>query len=241
MNWHTLFFMIGAVAACGAAIGMVFTRNVIRMAMLLVASLGAVALLFLLAGADFVGAMQLMIYVGGTLVLIVFGVMLTTGGGTRDGLPTRSMAGTLAAMTGVSLLTLLLIASGLLSPTRWNAANCPATTVGCGGCERELAGEPGDVAARIAAAGTKPLAPTSGQIGMALVGIRTDVKSDAHEHGHDESCEHDSACEHCESHEHSLPTGYMLPFEIISVHLVVVLIAAAYLARSRQRTGASPR
>ena len=47
------------------------------MAFYLVLSLGATSGLFFLAGADFVGAMQLMIYVGGTLVLLVFGVMLT--------------------------------------------------------------------------------------------------------------------------------------------------------------------
>ena len=48
------------------------------MAFYLVISLGATAGLFFLAGADFVGAMQLMIYVGGTLVLLIFGVMLTS-------------------------------------------------------------------------------------------------------------------------------------------------------------------
>ena len=50
------------------------------MAFYLVVSLGAVAGLFFLAGADFVGAVQLMVYVGGTLVLLVFGVMLTARG-----------------------------------------------------------------------------------------------------------------------------------------------------------------
>ena len=30
-------------------------------------------------------------------------------------------------------------------------------------------------------------------------------------------------------------SGYLLPFEVISVHLVVVLIGAAYLARARRR------
>ncbi len=41
---------------------------------------GATAGLFFLAGADFVGSMQLLIYVGGTLVLLIFGVMLTAQG-----------------------------------------------------------------------------------------------------------------------------------------------------------------
>ena len=36
--------------------------------------------LFFLAGADFLGAVQLMVYVGGTMVLLVFGVMLTARG-----------------------------------------------------------------------------------------------------------------------------------------------------------------
>ncbi len=59
---------------------MVLTSNIVRMAFYLVLSLGATSGLFFLAGADFVGAMQLMIYVGGTLVLLVFGVMLTAKG-----------------------------------------------------------------------------------------------------------------------------------------------------------------
>ena len=35
-------------------------------------------------------------------------------------------------------------------------------------------------------------------------------------------------------------SGYLLPFEIISVHLLVVLIGAAYLARPKRRAGPSP-
>ncbi len=33
----------------------------------------------------------------------------------------------------------------------------------------------------------------------------------------------------------SLSSGYLLPFEIVSVHLLVVLIGAAYLARAKRR------
>jgi len=77
INWHGMFFAIFALAACAMAVAVVLTDNVVRMAFYLVLSLGATAGLFFLAGAEFVGAMQLMIYVGGTLVLLVFGVMLT--------------------------------------------------------------------------------------------------------------------------------------------------------------------
>ena len=35
-------------------------------------------------------------------------------------------------------------------------------------------------------------------------------------------------------------SGYLLPFEIVSVHLLVVLIGAAYLARAKRRRGGAP-
>ena len=77
INWHTFFFLLSALGACTFALMVVFTSNIVRMAFFLVLSLTSTAGLFFLAGADFVGAMQIMIYVGGTMVLLVFGVMLT--------------------------------------------------------------------------------------------------------------------------------------------------------------------
>src|SRR5438105_8307356 len=77
INWHSLIFLFFGVTACLFALAVVFTSNIVRMAFYLVLSLGATAGLFFLAGSDFIGAMQLLIYVGGTLVLLVFGVMLT--------------------------------------------------------------------------------------------------------------------------------------------------------------------
>ena len=75
--WPSFFFSAVRGIACAFAIAVLFTRNIVRMAFYLVLSLWATAGLFFLAGAEFVGAMQLMIYVGGTLVLLIFGVMLT--------------------------------------------------------------------------------------------------------------------------------------------------------------------
>ena len=80
MNWHSLFFLLFAAAASAFAVAVVLSSNIVRMACFLVASLAAVAGLFFLAGADFLGAAQLMVYVGGTMVLLVFGVMLTARG-----------------------------------------------------------------------------------------------------------------------------------------------------------------
>ena len=73
-------FTLFALAACFGAVAVVVSQSVVRMAFWLVVSLGSVAGLFFLADADFIGAAQLVIYVGGTLVLLVFGVMLTASG-----------------------------------------------------------------------------------------------------------------------------------------------------------------
>ena len=75
-----LVFAIFALAACGGALAVVLSQNVVRMAFWLIISLSSVAGLFFLLNADFVGATQLLIYVGGTVVLLIFGVMLTAQG-----------------------------------------------------------------------------------------------------------------------------------------------------------------
>ena len=36
------------------------------------------------------------------------------------------------------------------------------------------------------------------------------------------------------------PVGYLLPFEIVSIHLLVVLVGAAYLARTKRRKDDAP-
>ena len=76
------------------------------MAFYLVLSLAATAGLFFLAGQDFVGAMQLLIYVGGTLVLLIFGVMLTS---QERFVNMKTMAGdwVIGMIAGGALLSLL--------------------------------------------------------------------------------------------------------------------------------------
>ncbi|AEI51792.1 NADH-quinone oxidoreductase subunit J family protein [Runella slithyformis] len=61
----------------GAALTILFTRNVMYAALCLFLTLLGVAALFVLSGADFLAITQLLIYVGGVLVLIMFGIMLT--------------------------------------------------------------------------------------------------------------------------------------------------------------------
>jgi len=183
VNWHSFFFLLFAGIACGFAVAVVAADNVVRMALYLVLSLAATAGLFLLAGAEFVGAMQLMIYVGGTLVLLVFGVMLTAQGP----FVTLASAGgdrALATVVGLALFGTLVLAG--LSVPAWRQ---PAV----GGA----------------------VEPAAAPLGMALVGVRVD--------------------EPAADAPAAVRPGYLLPFEIVSVHLLVVLVGAAYLARAKRR------
>ena len=77
MSGQEWFFAgIAAVAGLSGAL-VVSSRNVVHAALFLVATLGSVAALFMLLGAEFVGWTQVLIYVGAIVVLLLFGIMLT--------------------------------------------------------------------------------------------------------------------------------------------------------------------
>src|SRR5215468_2479283 len=74
-----LFYLLAALTGI-CAVAMVVTQNIVRAAAWLLFTLAGTAGIFFLLGATFLGATQLLVYVGGTLVLVVFGVMLTAQG-----------------------------------------------------------------------------------------------------------------------------------------------------------------
>src|ERR1700736_1919415 len=80
MDLNSFLFYVLALLTGVCAIGVVLTQNIVRAAAWLLFTLAGTAGVFFLLGADFIGATQLLIYVGGTLVLVVFGVMLTAQG-----------------------------------------------------------------------------------------------------------------------------------------------------------------
>lgn len=72
-----LFYIVAAVVV-GCTLGCVLSFNIVRMATFLFGTLGGVAILYFLMAATFLGAIQLIVYAGGTLIVIIFGVMLTS-------------------------------------------------------------------------------------------------------------------------------------------------------------------
>jgi NADH-quinone oxidoreductase subunit J len=71
-----VFYLFAAMTLISAAI-VVLARNIIRSAFALLFTFVGVAALYVLLGADFLAATQMVIYVGGILVLLLFGIMLT--------------------------------------------------------------------------------------------------------------------------------------------------------------------
>jgi len=60
-----------------AAISVVTSKNVVHAALWLVMVLGGMAAQYILAGAEFVAASQVLVYIGAVMVLFLFGIMLT--------------------------------------------------------------------------------------------------------------------------------------------------------------------
>lgn len=74
---EALAFYVFALVMVGSSIAIVVSRNIVRAAAWLLGTLGSAAGLYFLLAANYLAAIQLIVYAGGILVLIVFGVMLT--------------------------------------------------------------------------------------------------------------------------------------------------------------------
>jgi NADH:ubiquinone oxidoreductase subunit 6 (subunit J) len=77
MGAFDILFLIVAVMIVGSAAGVVLSRSLIYSGFSLLFTFFGVAILYVFLGADFLAATQVLIYVGGILVLLLFGVMLT--------------------------------------------------------------------------------------------------------------------------------------------------------------------
>jgi len=204
MSFEAFVFYAVAAMTGLCAVAVVVTQNIVRSAAWLLFTLAGTSGIFFLLGADFVAATQLIVYVGGTLVLVVFGVMLTAQG---PFITMKSSPAEWAISTVVGLLFLSVLIGSILAETSWRDATQPR--------KADATSSANTVA-----------------IGESLLGVDqatppADLVNVPRERGASES--------------RRIPRkamNYLLPFEIVSVHLLVVLIGAAYLARAKRRRGA---
>ncbi len=133
---ETVIFLFLAGLAVAAGVAILLSTSIVRMAYWLITMLVAVAGLYFLMGAYFVGVIQILVYVGGVAVLLVFGVMLTSRQQAPKLRPGRGEVVWLA-IVGFVLLEALTLS---ILHTRWQQnAMAPGTSVGEIG--RNLLGE----------------------------------------------------------------------------------------------------
>ena len=84
-GYEALFFWIFALAAIFAGLLTVMARNAVHSALFLISSLVSIAALFVLAGAEFIAGVQILVYVGGVMVLFLFVIMLVNVGAEEKG------------------------------------------------------------------------------------------------------------------------------------------------------------
>ncbi len=77
MNWYDIIFYLFAALVLVSGFLVVTAKNIVHAAFYLLFTFFGVAGIYALLGADFISIVQIMVYVGGILVLILFGVMLT--------------------------------------------------------------------------------------------------------------------------------------------------------------------
>jgi NADH-quinone oxidoreductase subunit J len=103
---HLVLFFIFAAVCVGGAINLLAQRHPINSALSLIVVMGSLAVIYLLLGAEFVAAMQVIVYAGAVMVLFVFVIMLLNAG-EEERIPHASrvaiMLGVPALIVGLSI------------------------------------------------------------------------------------------------------------------------------------------
>lgn len=168
-GYHNLMFWVFAATAVLPGLGILIAKDIVRQAFWLLLSLVGFACLYLLMGADFLGFTQVVVYIGGILILFLFGVMLTH----RTDVPLKEVRGWNLVVPGI--VAGLLSAAALLHVAYRTEWNTEASAV----------------------------EPTTSAIGQKVM------------------------------------STYLLPFEIVSILLLVALVGATYIARRGGEKGES--
>lgn len=118
MDLITIIYYFFAVLIVGSAAVVAFSKNIMYSAFALLFTFFGVAAIYVLLNADFLALTQIMIYIGGILILIIFGVMLTTritGVDIKSGLMGKMQIG----ITGVALAILTITMGVMYSNVKW--------------------------------------------------------------------------------------------------------------------------
>ena len=123
----TVVFFVFAILAVASAWGVVTSKNIMHSALYLALSFAGVAVLYVLMNADYLAAVQLLIYTGGIAIMVVFAIMLTLRGEICDSNPENSVWGWGAL---VSALMFIMIALVVFTNVDWRVLPTPWTSGG---------------------------------------------------------------------------------------------------------------
>jgi NADH-quinone oxidoreductase subunit J len=110
-GWESVFFWVFSIAALVAGLLTIMARNAVHSALFLISSLVSIAALFILLGAEFIAGVQILVYVGGVMVLFLFVIMLVNVGEEERG---RERIFNRPAQVVTSVIFALLLAGGLV-------------------------------------------------------------------------------------------------------------------------------
>jgi len=162
-GWEAVFFWVFAIAAILAGLLTVMARNTVHSALFLISSLLSVAALFILLGAEFIAGVQILVYVGGVMVLFLFVIMLV-----NVGLEERGNAPIFnqTPQVAVSLIFCLLLVFGLLFAV--NAGVQGLQTRDRSKAEDITAGHAQDTTLETSATGTAKISRQTERVGDSL-------------------------------------------------------------------------
>jgi NADH-quinone oxidoreductase subunit J len=110
-GWEAVFFWVFAIAALVAALLTVLAQNAVHSALFLISTLVSVAALYILLGAEFIAGVQILVYVGGVMVLFLFVIMLVNVSAEERG---RERLFNRTPQVAAAFVVLMLLAVGLI-------------------------------------------------------------------------------------------------------------------------------
>jgi len=117
-GWDDALFMLLAAVMLGASLLVVTMRDIIRCGLAMIVAFGALAGLYVLAGATVVAAAQVLVYIGAISVLILFAIMLTQ---TKDA-PNALVFQTQAFPAAIAAAILAILIAIVVAATDWSEA-----------------------------------------------------------------------------------------------------------------------
>lgn len=121
MDLQVILFWSLAFVTLGSALSVVFLTNIVHSALALIMSFIGVAGIYLTLNADFLAAVQILVYAGAVSILIVFGIMLITRG---DGMMSQTNTfGKYKYTAGIVVASLFCVISYFIIGTPWQIDN----------------------------------------------------------------------------------------------------------------------